>query len=186
MPFLKLSLTFMAVIVSHSLYAAGGPDEGAAAAGPLPKDQKEYIEKNSKLNSLSNKITESEKQFKELVRLKNEAKTTVAKQTIIHEMVVLSNQRNKDVENYNKLKSDLELRYPNQGTHLNRRYQIQQKRSVEELEGVAGLDELLSRTKKVVEKKFAPFMEEEEKVEGKKKLAHEPESDEPKRLRLEK
>lgn len=183
---LKLSLMLAALLVGPSLFAAGGPDQGAAAAGPLPKDQKEYIEKNSKLNTLSNKITESEKQFKELVRLKNEAKSTVAKQTIIHEMVALSNQRNKDVDAYNKLKSELALRYPNQGTHLNRRYQTQQKRSVEELEGVAGLDELLSRTKKVVEKKFAPFMEEEEKSDGKKQLAQEPTSDEPKRLRLEK
>jgi hypothetical protein len=186
MRFLKLSFILGALLATNSIFADGAPKEDAAAAGPLPKDQKEFIEKNSKMNTLLSKISEAEKQFKELVRLKNEAKTTVAKQTIIHEMVALSNQRNKDVDSYSKLKSDLELRYPNQGTRLNRRYQTQQKRSVEELEGVAGLDELLSRARKVVEKKFAPFMEEEEKTEEKKKLAQEPNSEEPKRLRLEK
>jgi len=52
------------------------------------------------------------------------------------------------VEEYTKVKSDLALKYPNQGVNLNRRYQTQIKKSVEELEGAAGLDELLTRTKK--------------------------------------
>jgi hypothetical protein len=138
------------------------------------------------MNSLVNKLAEYEKQFNELVHRKNEAKTAPEKQAVIHEMVELADQRNKDVDQYNKLKSELELRYPNQGEHLNRRYQTQTKRTVEEMEGVAGLDELLTRTKKVVEKKFAPFMVDEPKPESKKKAAHAPLEEEPKRLRLEK
>ncbi len=57
---------------------------------------------------------------------------------------------------------------------------------MEELEGVAGLDELLTRTKKVVEKKYAPFMVDDLEPDGKPKAAHAPIADEPKRLRLEK
>jgi len=192
MRFLKLSffiyLTASAIAFANEHGGGGGGGEEAGPAAPkIPKDQKEFTEKNAKLNSLISRITEAEKQFNELVHHKNAAKTTAEKQTIIHEMVAVTDQRNKDVETYNKLKSDLELRYPNQGEHLNRRYQTQTKRTVEELEGVAGLDELLTRTKKIVEKKFAPFMENEPKAEGKKNLAHDPGAgDEPKRLKLEK
>ncbi len=84
MRFLKLSL----ILIGLNVYASGGEGEGAAAGGqPMSKDQKEYVEKSSKLNTLINRINESEKQFKELVHHKNEAKTTAAKQTIIHEML---------------------------------------------------------------------------------------------------
>lgn len=171
--------------------APAASSEGAPAAPSVPRDQKEYVEKNTKLNTLISKIAESEKTFAELVHHKNEVKTTAQKQTIIHEMNELSKQRNLDVDAYNLLKSDLELRYPNQGITGGRSYGLKEKRSVEELEGVAGLDELLTRTKKIVEKKFAPFMDKEIKTNGhdtKKRLASEPAAaaDEPKRLRLEK
>lgn len=198
MQFLKVSL-FLALIGPAAFANGGGGGhggggggggeggEGAPAAPAIPKDQKEFTDKNTKLNGLISRITESEKQFKELVHHKNEAKTTAEKQTIIHEMVELTNQRNKDVDAYNKLKSDLELRYPNRGEHLNRRYETQTKRTVEELEGVAGLDELLTRTKKIIEKKFAPFMEADVQAQNKKGTGHHPAAaDEPVRLRLEK
>jgi hypothetical protein len=159
--------------------------EGEGAAAPIAKEEKEFLEKSSKLNSLTTKIVESEKHFNELVHHKNEAKDSAEKQRIIQEMVEVANQRNKDVEAYNKLKSDIALRYPNQGEKLNRRYQTQSKRSIEELEGVAGLDELLTRTKKVVERKFAPFMEDEPKEEKKAHVVA-PEDEKPKRLKLEK
>lgn len=187
MQFLRPSL-FVLLMVLHSVaLASSAPAEGEGAAAPMPKEQKEYIEKSSKLNSLASKISEAEKQFAALVHHKSEAKDAVAKQHIIREMIAIADQRNKDVEAYNKLKNDLELRYPNQGEKLNRSYETQTKRSMEELEGGAGLDELLTRTKKVVERKFAPFMEEEPKQQQKASKQHAaPASEEPPRLRLEK
>lgn len=189
MHFLKLSILVLALAGFSAHASGGGGDEGekkeGESAAPMPKDQKEFVEKSSKLTSLTNRIAESEKQFHELVRRKAEAKTPEQKQAIIQQMNELTAARNKDVESYNKVKSDLTLRYPNQGEQLNRRYQTQSKRSVEELEGAAGLDELLTRTKKVVERKFAPFMEDEVKKETKPKVAQ-PQEEKPQRLRLEK
>ncbi len=176
-----------ALAEGHGAPAAGGEAEGAPAAPAVPKDQKEFVEKTTKLNTLTSKISESEKHFAELVHHKNETKSAAAKQKIIHEMNEVSKQRNLDVDAYEALKSDLELRYPNQGIVGSRRYETQTKRSVEELEGVAGLDELLTRTKKIVEKKFAPFMKDEpKKTATKKHLASEPGATELPRLRLEK
>lgn len=179
------SLTGLVLIWSSLAIAAGGG--GEAPEPTLSKDQKEFVEKSSKLTTLTNKISEAEKQFAELVHHKNASKDTAEKQRYIHEMIALAEQRNKDVDAYNKLKSDLALRYPNQGERLNRRYHTQSKRSVKELEGVAGLDEFLTHTKKVVMKKFESFNKEESKAPPTRKPAqHSDGQEEVKRLRLEK
>lgn len=176
MRFIKLSLILFATVLA---YAEDKPVE------EVSKDQREFYEKSGRLTSLTNKIADLEKQFQELVRKKAAAPNSEAKQAIIKEMVELSEQRNKDVETYNRLKADLTYRYPAQGEQLNRRYGTQTKRTVEEMEGAVGLDELLTRTKKVAERKFAPFLE-EEKAKAPKSRATAPEEEKPKRLRLEK
>ena len=197
MPYIKhkLVLRIVALCILTVWMPGVSAEESAkpatAAAVPTSKEQREFYEKSSKLTTLTNRIVESDKRFTELVAKKNHAKTAEAKQLLIKEMVELNGQRNKDVENYNKLKSDLALRYPNQGEHLNRQYKTQSKRSIEDLEEVAGLDELLSRTKKVIEKKFAPFMENEPKSSGTTKSPLQTKSpvatsQKPERLRLEK
>jgi hypothetical protein len=55
----------------------------------------------------------------------------------------------------------------------------------EEKQGSAGLEELLTRTRKIIDKKYAPFKAPEEKEREKAKVA-EPEPEKPERLRLEK
>lgn len=195
----KIAFAILTFHVTCAFASGGGggggggeaPTEGKDAAAPMPKDQKEFIEKSAKLNTLTNRIADAEKNFLELVRKKSETRDIAEKQRLIGEMNEIVKNRNKDVGDYNKLKTDLSLRYPNQGEHLNRRYQTQTKRTVEELEGVAGLDELLTRTKKMVEKKFAPIVAEAELKEAKERKtapvkAVPPAEEKPQKLRLEK
>lgn len=171
------------VCAVHAEEEGGG--EGGAKKGPdIPKEQKEFTEKSAKLQSLSTRIEEAEKKFKDLVREKAESKKPEEKQAIIKEMVEVTDQRNKDVQNFNRIKADLELRYPNRGEALNRRYQTQTKRSIEELEGAAGLDEKLTHVKKVIDKKYAPFMEDEK--DTMKPAVAKPQEPEKPRLKLEK
>ena len=176
-----LILSFVASVLAHS--------EGKEETGvmrPLDKEQKEFFEKTQRLNSLNTRIEEAGKQFNELVRRKSSEKNNEEKAHIIKQMNEAIKDRDKSVDEYMKVKSDLTLRYPNQGEHLNRRYLTQTKKSVEELEGAAGLDELLTRTKKIVEKKFAPLAPENDaKLKPKANLAQ-PEGEKSKRLRLEK
>lgn len=176
-----LIFSFVASALAHS---EGKEDTGVMK--PLDKEQKEFFEKTQRLNSLTTRLEEAEKQFGELVRRKSTEKNNEEKAHIIKQMNEVTKDRNKAVDEYNKVKSELTLRYPNQGEHLNRRYLTQTKKTVEELEGAAGLDELLTRTKKIVEKKFAPFAAAEDtKTKPKAKLA-EPEGEKAPRLRLEK
>ena len=163
----------------------GKKEEGGKPATETPKDQREYSEKQAKLNVLQNHIEEADKHFKELVHAKEEAKTATEKQAMIKEMVELTHQRNQDVQALNKLKADLNFRYPDMGDRLNKTYQTQSKRSVEEMEGAAGLDEMLTRTKKQVDKKYAPFLPADDKSVPKTQ-ASKPEGDKPARLKLEK
>lgn len=157
MLFIKLSALFLMVFTFAFGAEQKTEDEEAAVTSMLSDDQREFNEKSSKLSTLNNRINEADRQFRELIRLKALAKTPAEKQEIIRQMVELNEQRNRDVDAYTKLKAELTLRYPHQGENLRRRYHHQSKRSLEEIEGVAGLDELLTRTKRVIDRKFAPF-----------------------------
>lgn len=41
----------------------------------------------------------------------------------------IAKARNKSVEDYNKLKTEVDLHYPNRGEHSNKRYETQSKKS---------------------------------------------------------
>lgn len=186
LPLALVTLISAGVVSAESEEGKAEGEGKKDAAGPLPKDQREFGEKTQRLNSLSTRIEEAEKQFQELVGRKAHEKNADEKQRIIKQMNEVTADRNKAADEYNKVKSDLNLRYPNQGTHLDRRYQTQSKKSVEELEGAAGLDELLTRTKKIIDKKFAPFADNEATKVNQKQKPTLSEEEKPARLRLEK
>ncbi len=185
MQFHKLKFTLLALALGASPLLA--EEGGGKVIAPLPKEEKEFYEKIARLNTLTTRIEESEKQFMKLVRAKAEEKNPKEKQHIIKQMNEAAADRNKAADEYMKVKGELALRYPNKGAHLNRRYQTQNKKSMEELEGAAGLDEMLTRTKKMVEKKFAPLNEEGDgPVHAAKSNPATSQDDKPKKLRLEK
>ena len=175
--------------ISLPVQASGGEGGGEASGNvmkALPKEQKEFYDKTQRLNTLTSRIEEAEKTFNGLVRQKAAEKNPDEIQKILKQMNEVTKERNKNADEYNKVKSELALRYPNQGEHLNRHYQTQSKKTVEELEGAAGLDELLTRTKKLVERKYAPFADPNEIPAKPKTQAAKPEEEKPKRLKLEK
>jgi hypothetical protein len=196
MRFLKLNALILSSLLLIGLRSianekpAEGEAEGGKEPGPtISRDQREYQEKSSRLNTLLSRIEESEKQFAEAVEHKNEEKNPEEKQRLIKRLVEITKERNKSVEDYNKLKTDLDLRYPNRGERSNKRYEVQSKKSVEEMEGVEGLDELLTHTAKLVKKKFASFDSPEDnkkRVPAKAHATGESEDGKPKKLKLEK
>jgi hypothetical protein len=131
-------------------------------------------------------MEEDIKQFNLQVRAKAGEKDPKEKARILKQMVFFTDDRNKAIDEYTKIKTELGLRYPNQGEHLNRQYRTQVKKTVQELEGAAGLDEILTRTKKVVDKKYAPFNDPKEEAAPKAKVAEPQTEEKPERLRLEK
>lgn len=192
MRLLKLKYLFLFPAIGLSVSIAHSQDatfeNGNAVMGTYTKEQKEYYEKTARLNSLTTRLEEDDKHFMQLVRAKAAEKDTGEKDRIIKQMVQVNDDRNKAADEYNKIKMDLTLRFPNQGEHLNRRYHTQVKKTVEEQEGAAGLDELLTRTRKLIEKKYAPFNDpKQEQGDHEAKIAQPaPPVEKPEQLRLEK
>lgn len=167
--------------------ASRAEEKAADPTAPMPKDQKEYIDKTGRLTSLTNRIEARRKEFAEAVHNKNTASTALEKQRWIHAMNEIHASLNKDIESHQRIKSELKLRYPHQGETIERRYKTQSKKTVEEMEGVAGLDEKLTDVKKVIEKKYEPFrIEEEKKNPGVALPSPSTPEEKPTRLRLEK
>lgn len=182
---LVLGLATGAVHANEKKEEGGGGEHGGGGAEATSKEAKEFAEKSARLATLATKIEEAEKRFRELVHEKNETGSIEHKQAAIKEMVTLTKERNANVQEFNKLKTEVTYRYPYQGEKLNRRYDTQSERTVEELEHSGGLDEQLTRTKKLVDKKFAPFLPKEEKLKPKSQVT-EAGAEKRERLRLEK
>jgi len=190
----KARLAWVILIVFLSFSAAksfaesggGGHGGGGSETPALPKDQREFEDKTSKLNYMSSLIEEAAKDFQHLVHEKNQAKTADEKQAIIRQMNELVDRRNKNIETYNKVRMELTLRYPNKGERLNRHYQPKAQKTVEELEASGGLDEMLTVTKRQIEKKYAPFASPDEKEKHKASSHSSQHGEKPRRLRLEK
>ncbi len=198
MPYIKVRLAIWGLSLSFLLagvqgHASGGGGEGAeggtegAPAAAVSKEKKDYTEKSGKLRVLEARILDSEKTFQELIKKKNGAHSSEEKRDIINEMNEVIKVRNDSVDAYEKLRTQIIYRFPDEGDSVRRRYGTQSKRTVEELEGVAGLDEMLTRIKKAVHNKYEPLMPEEEKSMAKSAQAEKAEAEEKqKALRLEK
>lgn len=181
----KLILLIMVGLVPVFANAQEGE---AAPAVPKEKKEKptqaiEYTQKETKLNTIQTRIQDEQSDFDRLVWRKAHATDQKEIESILQEMVDVTNQRNKDVEEYNQVYQDFQYRYPSKNVELNRLYQMEQKRTVDEMQGAADLDDMLTRVKRVIEKKFAPFEPESEKTA---KVAPAQPDEPPKKLRLEK
>lgn len=203
MQFIKVSLIIMFMSLGLTSFAESSASSGEAeaksegAASSDSKLNKEYQNKLSQLKMYKGKMDEDDNGLRHLVALKNQEKDKAKQSDYMKQMVDLVNQRNKTADKFNKLKAELELRYPSKGQDLNRSYQTQSKKTIEDLEGSASLDDMLTRTKKMIDKKFAPFMPPKPKVATspkedsdfvevpEKKEEIQPSAEKPKRIRLE-
>lgn len=173
-----------------SFTAIAGEEGGEAAPAAKEKEKKEkptaameYVKVQTKLNTIESRVTDAENDFRKLVEKKENTKDQKQVEEILKEMVEVTKQRNKDAEELRRVQTDFLYRYPSKSVELNRLYQIEEKKTVEEMTSGADLDEMLTRIKKVIERKFAPFNPEPEK----KTVTAKPEEEEPKpKLRLEK
>ena len=159
---ISLALLFISV--------AGHAEEGGEAAPAQPKEKKEkptaaieFTQKTMKLNTIGTRLLDSQSDFDHLVWRKEHTTDQKEIESILKEMVDITNQRNKDVEEHNKLGQDLLYRYPSKNTEINRLYQMEQKRDIDEMQSAADLDDMLTRVKRVIERKFAPFNPEQNK-----------------------
>ncbi|NCN95210.1 MAG: hypothetical protein GW917_00640 [Bdellovibrionales bacterium] len=174
MKVLKKVLVVHALALTFGLPAAFASEDGAAAApeasgaskeGP---DSREYREKNAKIIGLEAQIADLNSQIEKLVERKRREKNSEKVREMMGELVTLSNDRNKAVVEHRELKKYLIYRYPNLGKALHQKYGVHQEASVEQLEKSHGLDELLTETKNLIDKKYAPLLKDLPGVQAEK------------------
>lgn len=178
---------FFVFVVCGTVMAEEGGGEGAAPAAKEKKEKPtaaaEFQQKVTKLNTIETRMEDAQTEFDHLVSDKEHTTDQKQVEAILKQMVEVNKQRNKDAEEYNAIKQELAYRYPSKAAELNRLYQLQQKRSMDEMQSGADLDDMLTRIKKVIERKFAPFNPEKDKVVT---AVPTEAPEEPKKLRLEK
>lgn len=135
--------------------AEAGAEAGAPKAGP---EVREYREKNAKLLGLEAQIADLNSQLEKLVEHKRREKNPETVRELMGELVTLSEDRNKAVLDHRELKKYLIYRFPNLGKALHQKYGVHEEASVEQLEKSHGLDELLTETKLLIDRKYAPLL----------------------------
>jgi hypothetical protein len=189
MSFIKISVA--AIVFTFTVFAlAGEGGEGGEGGGEKKKEKQEksqateYVEKTTKLNTIQVRLIDAQKEFDKLIEEKDKEKDQKKKDDIIKEMVEVSKNRNKDVDGYNKVRQELLYQYPAKTAELNRLYRLEEKKNVDDMQSTADLDEMLTRVKRVIEKKFAPFNPDNDKPKPAAKATLP--LDQPAKLRLEK
>lgn len=126
----------------------------------LPPGEEEYREKTQRLNELEGEIIEHEERFNILVKEKGLTADQVRIKAIVEEMAEIKKDRDKKTDEYNKLTEDLKYKYPDKGKAVSRRYAPIEKKSLKQLEKPSKLREDLTRIKRLVDKKYKPFIDE--------------------------
>lgn len=186
----KFGLLLVITTMSLSAFANEGGGEGGEGGGEKKVEKKEvspaneYVEKTTKLNTIQVRVFDAQDLFDKLVEEKEKEKDQKRKDEIIREMVDISKRRNKDVDDYNRIRQELLYQYPAKNAELNRLYRVEQKKNADEMQSSADIEDMLTRVKKVIEKKFAPLNPENDKPKpaAKATIPEEP----PVKLRLEK
>lgn len=147
----------------------------------------EYGRLYAKLNTLETRIRDQRKSIMELAVEKNNARKKKQKLELIEQMKGINQALNKDIDDYNDIKSKIEHRYPQKKIDIKRRYRPQKRQSVGEIESNIGLVKNIEQVESLLEKQYGHFKKSKqvEVLEKKIKIkeAEKPKK-EPKTLRL--
>ena len=163
-----------ALFFSPMIFSAENAAPAAGAESALLED-KDYKEKSLKLLGLEARLKDMNDQLLQMIELKKREKDSDKSRELMKELVTKTAERNKAVTEHRQLKSFLLYRYPNLGELIHKKYGTHEEATIEQLEKARGLDELLTETKALIDKKYAPFTKKSEQdLETKPKPKNEP------------
>lgn len=148
---------------------AGGKALGAAvkegtAEGGNDSDR-EWAKRTTKLNIYETKMKELNKKIQQMIKAKNnnvQALDEKGKPVDVLETITTAfSDLKKTVKDYNAERDELKYKYPEEGARIERRYVPLRAQSIEQIEKEIGLNGELTRTKKKIDKKYAPFVGED-------------------------
>ncbi|MCB0355689.1 MAG: hypothetical protein KDD40_01710 [Bdellovibrionales bacterium] len=117
----------------------------------------EYTEKTGKLNILETKIRESKANIKARLKALDHTKDKEKKKELYDSLVAEHEELKKNIKDYNKIRQELKYKFPQKNDQTQRRYLPMREMSLKEIETESGLDGLLNRVKKKMDKKYKKF-----------------------------
>lgn len=147
----------------------------------------DYSRLSAKLNTIETRVRDQRKSIIELAVRKNKETSKEQKLKLIEQMKVVNQTLNKDIDEYNDIKSKIEHRFPKQKSDLERQYRPQKRQSIDEIESNVGLIKNIEKVEDLLEKQYGKFKKttEVEKLEKQIKVKkNKPKKEEPKKLRL--
>jgi hypothetical protein len=127
---------------------ADGGGHGSAEPAPPKKRTREesYIAVSGKVAALEAKIRSGEQEIQKLVATKATTSNPQQVNEIIKSMLTLHYELKKNIEEYEKQRSLLRYRYPEKAKTEGREYERLELKSLEEMEGTAGLNIAVRKT----------------------------------------
>lgn len=147
--------------------------EGEAATEVIEKklpSERDYRRQIAKLNSAKEQTSKLRKEIKELIDKKNKTKKESVKKKIINDIVGLHEELKKQIQNYNEQHRIIKYTFPRKGDRSKKSYLPLRVDTLEEIEQGVGLEADLTRVRKKVENKYAPFVPKKDFVEHKLKV----------------
>jgi hypothetical protein len=145
--------------------AAEKPADKSAASPATIGPDREWAQRTSKLNVQEAKQKDLTKQLQKFIIMKNENRAPLDEKGKPIDLLASIAETHKKlkgvVEEYNADKNELRYRYPEQGTWIERKYLPMRDKSIDEIEHEMGLDGELTKTKRKIDQKYAPFVGDE-------------------------
>ncbi|AHZ85906.1 hypothetical protein Bb109J_c0247 [Bdellovibrio bacteriovorus] len=168
---LKISSSFLTILLSASVALASGGEEGGkpADAKDAPKEVKPREESygvvQARVAALEAKIRAGETEIQKLILEKQHTKDPAKVNEILQHMMTLHKDLAKNLKDYDKERTLLKYRYPEKGLADKREYERIDLKSIEEMENQMSLGSSVKRTLKKVRTQYeAP--EDVKKVEA--------------------
>jgi TolA-binding protein len=163
----KQAVSFtVALALMFSVSAAAQDEEveegkkGFMKRGMSP-DELAYNERILELNSLETQISTLEKEFRVLIKKKNQTDDPKQIKPLVKRMKEIKPERDQAVDRYNEIKEEIKYRFPDKGRALIRRFAPMQKKSMKQLEKPTRLREDLTTVKQLVDQKYKTFVDED-------------------------
>ena len=133
----------------------------------------EYTEKTGKLTLLESRKKEFEEARNSKLKAIKHSKDENEQKKLYEEALKDQDELNKVVREYNTIRRELKYKFPKKNDQTMRRYLPMREVSLEEVATQTGIDGILDRVKKKIDKKYKKFtLSEKGKLEDPKKKEH--------------
>jgi hypothetical protein len=147
-------LLFSALVLSAAkVFASEAPAEGAAAK--TEAKQPEWIEIQSRIQTLKAKVTAKEKAVRELILEKQKEKNPSKSVEIFKNLKSEHRELGKAVQEYEQARNLLRYRYPEKGMKEGRTYQRVEVKPLDEMENQMGMEGKLRQTLNRVRRQYS-------------------------------